>query len=73
MAKELATLKKRLGSKIREKRGNLRMSQEELAFEAEITPTYVSQIEGGKRNPSLDVLFRLCTALQMELSELFKT
>jgi transcriptional regulator with XRE-family HTH domain len=48
------------------------MSQEELAFKAELTPTYVSQIEGGKRNPSLDALFRLCTALQTDLGELFK-
>jgi len=48
------------------------MSQEALAFNADLSPTYLSQIESGKRNPSLDALFRLATALQMELSELLK-
>jgi len=46
------------------------MSQEDLAFSAELSPTYLSQIESGRRNPSLDALFRLATVLQIELSEL---
>lgn len=72
MTREVAALKKRIGSRIRSRRNEIRMSQEELAFKAELTTTYVSQIEGGKRNPSLEALFRLCVALQTDLSELFR-
>jgi len=70
MARELAALKKKLGARIRDRRSALRMSQEDLAFSAELSPTYLSQIESGRRNPSLDALFRLATVLQIELSEL---
>ena len=44
-----------------------------MAFKAELTPTYLSQLENGKRNPSLEMLYRLCTVLQIELVELVKT
>ena len=49
------------------------MSQEALAFEAELSPSYLSQLEAGKRNPSIGALFRLCAALQLDLSEVVKT
>ncbi|WP_244567925.1 helix-turn-helix domain-containing protein [Bradyrhizobium erythrophlei] len=39
------------------------MTQEELAFEAEIDLTYVGGIERGRRNPSLMVLVRIAKAL----------
>ena len=48
------------------------MSQEALAFEAEMTASYLSQIEGGKRNPSLQALYRLSCALRLDLEELLK-
>lgn len=48
------------------------MSQEALAFESDLTTSYLSQIEAGKRNPSIGALFRLCSALQLELSDLVK-
>ena len=43
-----------------------------LAFEAEMTASYLSQIEGGKRNPSLQALHRLSCALRLDLEELLK-
>jgi len=43
------------------------MSQEELAFEAEIDRTYVSQIERATINPSLLVLCKLAEALRSDL------
>ena len=72
MDRELATLKKCIGSRIRKRRSDLRISQEDLAFKAELTPTYLSQLENGKRNPSLELLYRVCTVLQIELVELIK-
>ena len=70
MARELAALKTRIGSRIRSKRAALRIPQEELAFQVDISPTYLSQIESGKRNVSLEVLYRIAKALKLELSEL---
>jgi transcriptional regulator with XRE-family HTH domain len=72
VSRELSALKKRVGAKIKERRTGLGISQEELAFKADISPTYLSQIESGQRNPSLATLFNLTTALRLELSEVVK-
>ncbi|MEJ1161176.1 helix-turn-helix transcriptional regulator [Prosthecomicrobium sp. N25] len=42
----------------------LDLSQEALADEAKIDRTYISGIERGKRNPSVDLLARLAEALK---------
>lgn len=47
-----------------------RMTQEKLAFEAEIDLTYVGGIERGKRNPSLLVMARIAAALSVPLAKL---
>jgi len=72
MSRELSALKKRIGARIRERRTGLGMSQEELAFRADISPTYLSQIESGQRNPSLATMFNLTVALRLDLSEVVK-
>jgi transcriptional regulator with XRE-family HTH domain len=46
------------------------MTQEKLAFEAEIDLTYVGGIERGKRNPSLLVMARIAKALSVPLTKL---
>jgi len=73
MARELAGLKVKIGSRIRTRRASLRVTQEDLAFRVDLSPTYLSQLEAGKRNPSLAALYRIAVALQMELAELVKT
>ncbi len=40
------------------------LSQEELAHEADVDRTYVSQVEGAKRNITVTVLARIARALQ---------
>ena len=70
---KLIALKERIGSGIRQRRNELNVSQEALALEAGLAVSYVSQIEGGKRNPSVGALFRLCTVLQFDIAELFST
>lgn len=47
------------------------LSQEELAFEAELDRTYISQIERGVSNPSVLVLLKISVILGVELAELF--
>jgi transcriptional regulator with XRE-family HTH domain len=46
------------------------VTQEELAFEAEIDPTYMGGIERGNRNPSLMVMARIAEALSVPLPKL---
>ncbi len=46
------------------------MTQEQLAFNAEIDLTYLGGIERGKRNPSLAVLARIADALSVPLPKL---
>ena len=55
--------------RLRESRG---LTQEQLAFEAQIDLTYVGGIERGRRNPSLMVMARLAEALGAELKELLE-
>ena len=55
-----------LARNVRARRKELALSQEELAFEAEIDRTYVSQIERSTINPSLMVLYKVARALETE-------
>lgn len=49
------------------------LSQEKLAEQAEIHRTYESALERGKKNISLDRMFRLAAALGLPLSQLIET
>ncbi|MFT4095696.1 MAG: helix-turn-helix transcriptional regulator [Rhodoblastus sp.] len=44
---------------------------EELSHRAEIHQTYLSGVEGGKRNPSALVLARIAEGLEVDVSEFF--
>lgn len=60
-----------IGRRIRELRKKMGLSQEELSERAEITPNYLSRIERGTENPTLDALIRLADALEVEMWEMF--
>lgn len=64
-------IKKRFGLAIRQRRYELGISQEELSFRAELHRTYVSDIERGSRNPSLENIEKLAKALEISVSALF--
>ena len=59
-----------LGSVVRRRREELRMSQENLAYKSGFDRTYISGIERGRRNPSLKTLERLADALDLDLETL---
>jgi transcriptional regulator with XRE-family HTH domain len=59
-----------LGKNVRRLRHQRKLTQEQLAFEAEIDLTYVGGIERGKRNPSLLVMARIAKALSVPLTRL---
>lgn len=47
------------------------LSQEAFAHKAGLDRTYVSGVERGRRNPTLEVLYRLADALEVEVRDLF--
>lgn len=62
--------RKIVGKNVRRIRQERSITQEKLAFEAEIDLTYVGGIERGKRNPSLLVMARIAEALSVPLAKL---
>ena len=60
-----------IGSRLRSAREALGLSQEEVGARAGLNTSYLSQIERGRKAPSLDVFVRLATAVNLSLAELF--
>ncbi len=63
--------KELIGKRIKELRKAQRLSQEQAAEKADISPNYISRIECGKENPTLDMLIKLSNALEIEMWEIF--
>lgn len=60
----------RFGQRLRALRLAKGFTQEDLAVRADIDRTYVSSCERGKRNVTLDVLYRLSDALAVSPKDL---
>lgn len=58
------------GSILRELRKKKGLTQETLAFEADLDRTYISLLELGQCGPSLDTMLVLAHALDMSLGDL---
>jgi transcriptional regulator with XRE-family HTH domain len=61
-----------LGRNVRRIRTAKGLSQEELALDAGMKRSYLSDLERGTRNPSVRALGRLAIALGVEPAELLK-
>ena len=59
-----------LGRNVRRLRQQHGLTQEQLAFDAEIDLTYLGGIERGRRNPSLLVIARIADALSVSVPKL---
>jgi transcriptional regulator with XRE-family HTH domain len=59
------------GARVRELRLARGLSQEAFALRADINRTYVGDVERGERNVSLDNIYKLAQALDVDLQELF--
>jgi CheY-like chemotaxis protein/DNA-binding XRE family transcriptional regulator len=64
-------VKKKFGSSVKTWRKRLGISQEELAERADLHRTYVSDVERGARNLSLESITRVAHALNITVAELF--
>ena len=63
-------VRRRVGLNLQNLRRERGLSQEDLAHRARMHQTYLSGVEGGKRNPSLLVLARLAEALGADLEDI---
>mgnify|MGYP001062828643 CR=1 FL=1 len=63
-------VRQRIGRNLQRIRRGKGLSQEELAHLARIHQTYLSGVEGGKRNPSVVVLDRIAQALGVDVCDL---
>ena len=66
-----SSLRHILALNIRRRRNTLGFSQAKLAENANIATAYVAMIELEKKFPSVEVLERLASALEMDPTELF--
>ncbi|MCR9063036.1 MAG: helix-turn-helix domain-containing protein [Cytophagales bacterium] len=65
-------IQEKTGQRIKEIRRQKSLSQEALAFEAQVHRTYINDLENGRRNVTIKVLERITDALGISLSEFFK-
>ena len=64
-------INKIFGKNLRKFRKKKCLTQEVLAFKANLDRTYIGRIERGERNISLAVAERIANALQIDIKEFF--
>lgn len=63
-------LMRAFAAEVKARRGELGISQEELAHRAGVNRTFVAKIELAQNQPSLTVLHKLSIGLELELPDL---
>ena len=67
----MTDIRLRVGTRIKELRNNLKISQEQLSFKAELDRTYINSVEAGRRNISVVALEKIILALGTDYSKFF--
>lgn len=65
-------VKQMIGMRIAELRNSKGFTQERLADKTEISSKYLSSIERGKENPTLDTLIKLSESLGVNIEDIFR-
>src|SRR3954468_16667306 len=71
MSPERAATPPEVGERLRERRGELKLSVRELARRLQLSPSLISQIERGKASPSVGTLYALTNELDLSMDALF--
>jgi len=66
-------LQEQFGKRVRELRLAKGLSQEALALKAELDRTYMTGIENGKRNVSIQNIGKVIAALEISIQDFFTT
>ena len=59
------------GNRVKQLRKQLNISQEELGFQSGLSKNYISDVERGTRNISLEAIEKIAIGLEVEMQELF--
>ena len=62
---------KEIGLKIQRLRIKKGYKQNQLAMLSGISPTYIRDIEAGRKNPTVQILSYICRALEITLQQFF--
>ena len=68
----MSEIAKHIGNRIRNYRMQLGYSQERLAEISGCHPTYIGQVERGEKNPTLESIEKIASALKISMSKLFE-
>ena len=68
----MKTINDFFGSRVREARKAMGWSIERLSLESNVNKNYISDLERGKRNPTLLIVDTLCNALDIPVHIMFK-
>ncbi|MEN9549549.1 MAG: hypothetical protein RIR12_2140 [Bacteroidota bacterium] len=66
-------IKEKVGRRIKHLRKELALSQEALGLKSDVDRTYVTDVEAGRRNVSLEILERLINALEVSVTDFFNS
>lgn len=66
----VAELNKHVGEKIRQERNRKKITQEQLGEMAGLSQNFISQLESGRKTPSLFTLLKISRALSVSLNRL---
>lgn len=66
-------IKEKIGQRIKELRTEKKLSQEEVANTADMERSFMTHIESGRRNISVETLQRILTALDVSFQEFFNS
>ncbi len=62
-----------VAKRIRELREERKMTQNALAYQAGVSPTYIYQLERGEKNPTVEYIDNICWGLGITIEEFFST
>ncbi len=67
-------IKTKIGLRIKQLRTEKNLTQEDIAWKAEVDRTFMNHVENGKRNASVDTLTKIiCNGLETSFKEFFNT
>jgi len=64
-------IKLKVGQRIKTLRKQIGLSQEALALKAEVDRTYMTDVENGRRNISIEILEKIIAALEVSFTDFF--
>lgn len=68
----MKTISKVVGINVRKAREKVGLLQSELCKLADIEPSYLSNLENGRKNPTIATLEKIALALNISLDDLVK-